>query len=239
MRRVGTCFMCGDPVLELEGQDVVLATVHLRERPSQPDAEALDAGAFGAVHLRCFVGSRWGPFWAARIREGFEEGPRGLPVRWESDDLVLIRHEVLSLRTTIAIRRDGWFGSLDDHQLRERRAVTGGALLPVRHDFNLEITEHGALWRDATMAFRRDGNYPLLRLVDGLNLRRRLWCEAALEHGRLEPAPSPEDEDADGELWIEAVSVYERFVPDDVLGPLLAILPEREAGDSKRIKRPS
>jgi hypothetical protein len=55
-------FVCGDPVLDLVGQDVVLDTFYLRSQPSPADAEVLHAKAYGDVHLRCFVGSRWAPF---------------------------------------------------------------------------------------------------------------------------------------------------------------------------------
>lgn len=138
MRPLPRCFQCGDSVLDLRGQDIVRPTYFLDPEPSRPDQEVLDAGAYGYVHLRCFVGSRWAGVWAERTRENLE-GVRHFPVVFESDDLVLLRHEVLSTRDTIAIGRNGYFSSFGDADIRARRPTPGGGLIPVRHEFNLEV----------------------------------------------------------------------------------------------------
>ncbi len=223
MRRLPPCFQCGDPVLDLRGQDIVLPTYYLRPPPSPPDEEVLDAQAYGYAHLRCFVGSRWGPLWAARTRENME-GVRHFPVVLESDDLVLLRHEVLSTRDTIAIGSDGYYASFADDGIRARRPTPGGALIPVRHELNLEVTGRGAFADEIVGALRQGRSFPLLGLIDGLGLRRRLWSEAAVADGRLEPRPDVEDDD-DGELWIEAIADYHKFVPDDILDQVLEVSP--------------
>ncbi len=224
MRGLLPCFQCGDPVLDLRGQDIVLPPYYLRPEPSPPDQEVLDARAYGYAHLRCFVGSRWGPFWAERTRENLE-GVRHFPVVLESDDLVLLRHEVLSTRDTIAIGKDGYYASFGDDGIRARRPTPGGALIPVRHELNLEVTGLGAFADEIVRALRRGRSYALLGLIDGLGLRRRLWSEAAVADGRLEPRPHGDQDDDDGELWIEAVADYHKFVPHDILDQVLQVSP--------------
>ncbi len=224
MRVLLPCFQCGDPVLDLRGQDIVLPTYYLRPQPSAPDQEVLDAQAYGYAHLRCFVGSRWGRLWADRTRENLE-GVRHFRVVFESDDLVLLRHEALSTRDTIAIAGDGYYAAFADNGIRARRPTSGGALIPVRHEFNLEVTGRGAFADEIVRALRQGRSYPLLGLIDGLGLRRRLWSEAAVADGRLEPRPDVEEDDDDGELWIEAVADYHKFVPDDILDQVLEVSP--------------
>ncbi len=228
MRPLLPCFQCGDSVLDLRGQDIVLPTYLLRPEPSRRDQEVLEARAYGYVHLRCFVGSRWARLWAERIRENLE-GVRLFPVVFESDGLVLLRHEVLSIRDTIVIGTDGYYASFGDVGIRARRPTPGGALIPVRHEFNLEVTGWGAFAEDIVRALQEGRSYPLLGLIEGLGLRHRLWSEAAVVDGRLEPRPGVEEDDDDGELWIEAVALYDTFVPDHVLSRVLDVLPDHRS----------
>lgn len=201
---------------------MVLETFHLEDEPAHE--EVVDAKAYGDVHLRCFVGSRWGPFWAERIRANMED-VRALPVVWDSDDLVLMRHEVLTTQWTIAIPERRLV------RARGRRRCPGTEAdhwrCPAARQARLQPGDDRAPRVVGGCHRVAEGGRELSAHEGGRRARppARLWCEAALEHGRLEPAADDEHDADHEELWVEAVTVHEKLVPGDVVDAVVPVLP--------------
>lgn len=174
---LSACCLCSKPVLELEGQFAKLDTYCLTEGD-----ELLVRGIYGECHSACLIGSQWGPHWAERLLVNLRDTRRLQPVG-ESGSYVALRNK--NSRTTLLLRRDGLLLVASDAQVNKRRQTASGWFLPIKAEFNLELSSEPDLIADIQRALLSAQTYPLPSLIDALHLTEQTLFPAALERGAL------------------------------------------------------
>ncbi|HEU4323636.1 MAG TPA: hypothetical protein VFS21_10855 [Roseiflexaceae bacterium] len=202
------CFVCGRPVLELAGQANHLDSYYLTERD-----EALAAGAYGSCHTTCLLASRWGAFWAERRAEHHTQIMRQ-PVVGEAAGLLALRN--VNLRETLVLRADGLLCTVRDADLPRLRPVEGGYLRRVElAEFNLDLSDRCGLAEAIKPELLRQGSYPLIRLVDALEIRPTLRYLPAIEAGRL--VYTRQHQRLWVECWVVAGLSHDELLPAEVV----------------------
>jgi len=186
MSGLPSCFVCGQPVIGLVGQDTAVDTYLLRG--GERDQEAVRAKAYGEVHLRCLVESAWGGFWADRLTANLVEA-RGFRTVAQDGQVSIYRND--RQRENVVVSPDGWVAWVTDDALALAAPAETGVLLPMRHELNLDLGTNSRLAAHLGAALQRDHAFPLLQLVVELDVYERLTSVTALEDGRLEAPTGP------------------------------------------------
>jgi hypothetical protein len=214
---IPACPFCGDPVLGLAGQDLLLDTYLLQDEAE--DRAVLAAGAFGDVHARCLLESPWGRFWSLRTRQNLTE-VRGLAAAAEGPEAGALLNDGTGEVTVVG--HDGMVWSLLPRAFQERSPATGGCLVPVHNDFNLRIQDLGPAAGDVLQLATTGGSYPLATLVTRLGAEAHLLDPDAiaggvLEIGARESGVRESGVTADPRLSrIETRASYSQFLPTHV-----------------------
>lgn len=216
MTKIPTCFICGQQVLGLVGQDLRLDTFYLHDEPE--DREVLSAEAFGDCHLSCLIDSTWGAFWARRIAENLEH-VRNFAVVSSDNDVTIFRNE--GMRESVAVRTDGWVANFSDKAVRSGHAVADGVFVPVAQELTLPITAHPDVADRAGNALLSSGSFALPELVKALRLADYLLYPDAIRDGELRLLPSGKYATQPvtrtrGEVYLTAVAHLHQLMPDDV-----------------------
>ena len=166
------CALCGEEMLELTGQMMVL-----RGYQVVGDDELATAGPVGPVHVSCLIASRWGPRWAASFRR------YGLAINQvelgRAGEVTATLHP--PTQEVTLIRDDGYRVVVSRRELRDSRPVTGGVVVQLDEEYNLELPGRSALVQDIRKALMMDKQVPLSSFLARLGSRARLAFPEALE----------------------------------------------------------
>jgi hypothetical protein len=214
MRVEHNCFICGDLVLGIQGQDDNFEPYYVED-----EREALAAGKYGPCHVLCLVTSHWGEYWSRQRIRHMEE-TLGLPRVFELGGLVVFQNT--REQAAIVVRQDGAEFKVAYSSPVNAREIPGGHLLPVKQAWNLYLPQHPQVVRKIREALLQSGSYPLPELTSALDLDSRLLYPSALEQGqlRIEKPNSKKSQQrikSWSERFVSAEAVYAQFIPDAVM----------------------
>jgi hypothetical protein len=210
------CFLCGNIVLGIKGQDAVLQPYYLQEE----GRSVVAADLYGPCHLSCLVTSQWGGFWAER-RIKHIEGVLGLPRVFDHGELVAFgnaRHQ-----EAIIVRSDGVEFQVSFGSAATALQISGGYLVPVRDEWYLHLPAHASLVKTIQEALLKEGSYALHHLMIALGLADRLLFPEALERAELQ-IRNPNSKKTRrliqswSDTFVSARAFYSSFIPDAVMG---------------------
>ena len=202
---MNSCTLCQLPVLELDGQFENLEPYYVE--PNHPAAELA-----GECHSSCIASSEYGSTWHAWRVHNYSTG-RGYRVVAEQDGwtvLVHARHPEL-----LAFHIDGSsVGGERASKNGDGKAVDGGVLVSVDEEFTLRCDDV-ALVDELKVQLKRDGRYPIARMLDALGISDRVrWPQA------LDGATFVLDKKLQGEWTRNAIGMsarYAKYLPDPVV----------------------
>jgi hypothetical protein len=201
-----SCFICNLPVLELNGQFEKLDTYLLNE-----DDAAYQQNAFGWCHTSCLSKSNWGQFWTER-RVWHLTKVKGFSQVYSGTCLSVMQNPRTDER--IALRSDGVSFNIKPSLLGHRKDYSGGILLPVFEEINLELDEP-TLIHDIRDALVRVKYFPLQQLIEALKLNDYLLYPQAVIDGSLRFDKALKREWVDN--WVSANVSYSQFIPQEIL----------------------
>lgn len=212
------CCLCDDVVLGICGQDDILDTVYLLDGPD--DKEAVGAGIFGAVHLRCLSQTKWGTFWSNR---------RFLNATCVGRAVTLFEDAELSIgiqpvtEEIIVASRSGSFLLFEQGQLERRVATSRGSLVPFVSELGLSLRSSEKTAQRILREWETDGHSSLLKLIQDFNVEHRLKSLDAVKNGILLPTT---DADVDPNLMLrqyllEATIEHDVFIPESEMKKIL------------------
>jgi hypothetical protein len=209
------CFLCGNTVLGLAGQDIVLDTFLLR--PGKRDDEVLAEEAFGPCHLKCLIGSRWASFWSERVSQNYTF-VRKLRAVHRSDEVSVFRNRLIA--ETVVVRSNGWIGSFTDAELKVAETVPEGQLVPVSMQAAWDVTADRDLHAAIETAMAAQKPFSLFEYVSRLGLADRLWFAEAIRRGRIVRGTAS-NEDPAGSAGVAGSSIsvelsYYKLLPADI-----------------------
>jgi hypothetical protein len=196
------CSICGDAVLELEGQFEMLQPYYAD--PAHPAAELA-----GEVHTTCLTATPQGPVWAGwRIASYLA---RGYAVTVEAAGWTVLRH--VRLKELIAVHRDGASAVASQKDTGLATCDGGGTLIREREaNLTLEDTAFiAAVQRD----LEQSQHVPLSRIAQHLRIQDRLCWRAVLDDAEYRFSRPLR------RYWssrsFSAIARYRKFLPDVVL----------------------
>jgi hypothetical protein len=137
MRNHFPCFICGNPVLSIPGQDILCENYVLS--PDLPlGQEADEQNMSGLCHLKCLINSQWGKLWAGSFVDHFS-GIRKFSLLARMDDLVILYDR--RFHNVLVVRDDGWITFTHPKDLSERVVTADGWLLPTKFWFIVEASK--------------------------------------------------------------------------------------------------
>jgi hypothetical protein len=215
------CFICGNRVLGLRGQDIVLDTFYLQAH--EEAADIIAQNAFGEAHLKCFVGSQWSGAWAQCIAENLIH-VRRFETLLNRTDLQILRNP--KMREVALIRADGWIRFLSERSLGAARSSPAGVSIAVKEEMSVVLPENQALLGNLEQAFHAKQYAHLSELVVALGVADYLLFPDSIRAGAITPVrgPGPQPEPLRrlrGEIYLNAVFSYDEFVPAAVADSLL------------------
>ncbi len=185
---MSNCFICGNRVLGLQGQDVFLDTFYLHDEIM--DQHVTDQQAFGDCHAICLADSARGDFWGKRIRENMML-VRHFSLLAETSSITLVRNQ--AMKESVIIDRSGLVIYVSDRSLKKSRSVVEGWLLPIQHEFNVDLSDQPQLARIISISLATTGQFPLHELIKRLDLDRYLLHPIAVKDGKLYQIPTRSD----------------------------------------------
>lgn len=167
------CPSCGLRVLELEGQFSLLDSFYINNG-SPP------AATVGWWHARCLAESDAAPLWyEARLRN-FRDVRRYQTIA-EYDQWTVLREP--NRAAVFALGRGGQIISLSRGQRKRARATGGGYIYPkIEEMFHFEL-EDVDLVHAIQEQLLNSGSYPLLEVLNAMEVSDKLVHIEALEHG--------------------------------------------------------
>ncbi len=231
------CFLCGNVVLGLVGQDAVMDT-YLIDNNTPEARQVITRRAFGNCHLRCLIQSPYGGFWAQCMAR-HEARVKRSPMLFENDTYIMYRHD--RTKETRLIGKDGWTQTVTDNELYQSVSCNGGYLIAIRHDYNLNFADTPELGKSVQESIFQKQSYPLLLLAQELHVEPYLLYPVAVQNGALrsrEPSLSRTQapEQSHSQNWVSAIADYAYFLPQEaaeilfanVAAPLHALSPDVE-----------
>ncbi len=206
------CFICQHPVLEISGQFEHLDTYLLNE-----DDTAYQQGAFGWCHASCLSKSQWGAFWAER-RIWHLSSIKGF-AKFDSNISVTVLCHPRTYEK-IVLRDDGVSFSMKQSIMEHRKPCSGGVLLPIFEEINLELDEPARV-KEIRDNLEQTGYFPLHKLIKVLELNDYFLYPEAVVDGMLHFNKALKQEWVGA--WISADVSYHQFIPQDVLAAALSI----------------
>ncbi|MEZ6139903.1 MAG: hypothetical protein R3B84_04950 [Zavarzinella sp.] len=175
--QLDTCFCCGELVFGLKGQDDCFDTVYL-----QPGDEAITNGAYGSCHVKCLLQTRWGPHWAYVWLRRYQASPQLVHLYHDGTCVAFAHHE---MKDVSIIRLDGAMWWIRRRQFKTLRRVDSGWQLPISEQFNFAVRGKEDLIHQIQDQLVQNGVYPLLKLLQQLEIDDKLYNTTAVEKGRL------------------------------------------------------
>lgn len=171
---MNSCTICQLPVLELEGQFENLEPYY-----AAPDHSAAELA--GECHSSCIAGSEYGRTWYEWRVRGYSTA-RGYRIVAEQDGwsvLVHSRHPEF-----LAFHINGCsVGGDRSSKSRDEKVTDGGLLVSIDEEFNFACND-AAIIDKLKARLKRDGNYPITKVLDALGISARVkWPEAL--HGAV------------------------------------------------------
>lgn len=204
------CFVCGQPVVGLQGQDYDWNTTLLRPDRGE-DQRILDQKAFGPCHLLCLVHSEWGRFWAGRFLER-----QGV----DTDDLTADGWRMLPGGdwTTTMVHKDGWLATVPHRSVRLAEPYADGMRMPIIEKRYEHLRRHPAVTASIHAAFAHGQAYPLGSFIDALDVRPYLTTPQALDRASMRPQPSTSRSEGGGRmgLTLAVIFSYDVWLSEDV-----------------------
>lgn len=223
------CFVCGQPVVGLQGQDYDWNTILLHS-DREEDQRALDQKAFGPCHLLCLIRAEWGRFWVRRFLERRGEdigGPiahgwRMLP----SGDWV-----------TTVIHEDGWLATVPHRSARLAEPHADGMRMPIIEKRYEHLRQHPDVVAPIRAAFAQGQPFSLGSLIDALDIRPYLTAPQALDRASLRPQPGTSRSEGVGRtgLTLAVILSYDVWLPAEAFGMLRGSVPGAPSPDTDRL----
>lgn len=215
------CFVCGHPVVGLQGQDYDWNTTLLRPNQEQ-DRRALDKNAFGPCHLICLTHSEWGRFWTQRYLERRGEG---------SDDLSFDGWQVL-LRgdwTTTIIHEFGWLATVSHRSVRLAEPHADGMRMAIFERRFEHLHNYPEVFETVRAAFAQKQVFSMNAFIDVLHLRPYVYTPQALDRASMRPQTVLASPGVRTGLTLAAVLSYDVWLPTNVFEKLRRAVPDAPA----------
>lgn len=202
------CFICGNIVLGLRGQDLYLDTYFLQG----DDSDILDNNAFGECHVKCLHSFRCRSLWRKRIIENFIYSRKFKPV--ESS---LIGHDVLwnpGMKEFVVVDPGSSFRFVGVRSLHEWKSVGAIYLRTIEEMLRVDLSGSVTLLEEVLQRGVLGGEgFPLIAMIDRLSIRQHILSLEAVEEGLLWVQDTEE-------TTLFMTAKYSEFLPADVYSDL-------------------
>ncbi len=181
---MGKCFLSGKPVLALSGQFSYFDSYLLNSREECDQARDKTGYCYN-LHL---INSEWGVFWAQRFLRNLVE-VKGYCFHREEGDFLSVRRTVRSdghIDVCVFRKSDGLRFFFDSRKNKKKpKRGSDGLLFPVEKEYNLRLSGFPGLPEEFQAALEKDGEYPLVRLAERINVLEDMIFPQALEGGKF------------------------------------------------------
>lgn len=173
--RYPKCFLCGDTVLQLAGQDIHLPWNALEDN----DLELHKIFGLGHAHLSCLLESEWGELIARRKLDSLKPYRK---VVFSNDNISML---TIPPNSISIIRNDGWFLQFplnsSTHKIDKGRFVSISTIYDIHLDWPIPMP--GLYSKFNT---NKKLVYPLMDFIDAFNVHSRLMDVKSVINGTLQ-----------------------------------------------------
>lgn len=205
------CFICGKPVLGIDGQDVVLDTSHLSIE-SASATKILADEAFGSCHIKCLSESEWGKLWYQNLIN-YLERVRGYEVlRTLKDHTVMVDH---SNSIFPICSHYGYLFTLRLKDFTEIHKSNDKVCIATGSNINVRVDNRENWYAIFSQERASQKPFELLSLIESLGVSDKLIepdviSEIIISHDMLEKY------DVKDTKWLSMFVSHEKSIPDEV-----------------------
>lgn len=207
--KIGYCFLCHKPVLELSGQYQNLDSYYLSK-----EDEATREEAFGLCHSSCLASSKWG-WWWSRKRLSHFKNVMGFVSIARDDEFEILRNP-RSLEF-VAIQANGLTYNFSDKDIFY--SLTRNECIKVEEEFNVEIDDNDFV-DEVCFDLKKNGFVYIERVLAHLGVLDKVIYSDDIGFSdstfNFDKALWPDC----GDGWISARAKYNVYLPSN-LGRLL------------------